>query len=940
MRPLSKAFRRYPKGTALIIGTILYGWCFASTHADDNTAAEIVAEWDFGAKEDVRRDGWPDDWTRRTGQEYPKFIPIGIYQNARTADDLAEIESFRRFSSQCMVAWQQGKWPWQIIPEKVPPEIDRLLERTLLNPYLRIQMDGGAVEVSSPMVEVDIHSVYFMTALIHCDSEDYDASAKLRFLDSKRAKLFEMPTKAFSGKTGWKAAATESQYSARDDIAFVQAVVQVRPKTIKSYRGEFGFDAIRILRTPRLSLSVDRPLAYYRKGEDVIARCTANGMTSNQTSIKLVLHDHTGKEVDSVTKLFVRQDSEPTRLVSKRETESKLNKTSYWDGSCEWQMTNLQPGYYEITTQLTKGKSGVFELDEQFCVMPLESQPKPDSRFGWTMSSKNNGNFDVLDTMRLIDILRFGQVGRVKLPVWYDSRDAAASKSAIERIDRVQLAGITCVGVIATPPPTIRNKFTRLNPSETASALEDSLLVQSFLEPVMSQMCARISDFQIGWDHETDFLSNPRLKPALEVIKNLSRRYGQEAQIIAAHNPLIAASKDSVIDRWQLYSSHPFTARETESLFGKNETNDFTNKTPWLNLTPLNATKYSLSARVQDLAARMLSIAGELGTQNTTAWVSNPADPDVGVLDSNGGPREMLLPFRSMAVAIAGKRQVGSLPIPSLGENYLLVSGDEAKLIAWSARPTTPQLYLGEDVSAQDVWGRTVAVETIITANGPEQRLTIGKWPVIIRGIDSRVAKLRMGIKLEETRIDPIVGQAQELKVRVSNPLSNLVIGQLKVIAPTILAEEASTSFELDQNSIGSVSVPLLIRPDANTSSASIKLAFAIQGEKPVTFVVDQEIQVGTSDFEFEVRYEIDSENQIRLLIAAINHQSSPLSFDCVLLIPNRPRARTQIAGLVDRVSKVIVLENASELTGKTLWLRCEQISTNRVLNYRIEINP
>ena len=939
MRPLSKAFRRNPTGTALIVGIILYGWSVSSTHADDSTAAEIVAEWDFGAKEDLRRDGWPDDWTRRTGQDYPKFIPIGIHQNARSTEDLAEIENFRRFSSQCMVAWQQRKWPWQVIPEKVPSEIDQLLERTLLNPYLRVQMDGGAVEASSALVPVDIHSVYFMTALIHCDSEDYDANVKLRFLDSKLKSLFEMPTKAFSGKTGWKTAATESQYSMRDDIAFVQAVIQVQPKSIKSYRGEYGFDAIRILRTPRLSLSVDRPLAYYRKGEEVIARCIASGMTSDQSSIKLVLHDHTGQEVASVTKLFVRHDSEPTRLVSKHESESRP-KTTYWDGSCEWRMANLEPGYYEVTTQLTKGKSGVFELDEQFCVMPTVKQHKPDSRFGWSMSTKNNEELDGVDTGRLIEILRFGQVGRIKLPIWYDSRDTIASKAAIERVDKVQLAGISCVGVIASPPKTIRNKFLRLNPSETASALEDSLLVQSFLEPVMSQMCARISDFQIGWDHETDFVSNPRLKPALEAIKNLTRRYGQEAQVIAARNPLLSASKVAAIDRWQLFSSQPLTSKETEILSGKSGTADFTNKAPWLSLTPLNATRYSLSARVHDLASRMLSVAVETGTTSTTAWISNPADPEVGLLESDGNPREMFLPFRSMAIAISGKRQIGSLPIPSLGENYLLVSGDEAKLIAWSARSTTAQLYLGEDVTAQDVWGRTVAIETIVTTNGPEQRLTIGKWPIIIGGVDPRVARWRMGVSLEKSRIDPIVGQTQELIVRFSNPLSNPVIGQVKVIAPSILVEEASTSLEVDGNSNENVSVPILIRPDANTSSATIKIAFEIHGEKPVTFVVDQEIQVGTSDFEFEVRHEIDGDNQLRLFIEAVNHQSDPLSFDCMLLIPNRPRARTQIAGLRDRVSKVILIENAAELIGKTLWLRCEQIATNRVLNYRIEVTP
>jgi hypothetical protein len=187
--------------------------------AEQDSSTEIIAGWDFGANEDLRRDGWPDAWTRRTGQDYPKFLPISIHQNARSSEELAEIENLRRFSSQCCVAWEQSKWFWRVIPEKVPAAIDLLLERTLLNPYLRFQMDGGAAEVSSPPIPVDVHSVYFMTALIHCDSADFEASAKLRFLDNNYKTLFEMPTKAFSGKTGWKAVATDSQYPFREDLA-------------------------------------------------------------------------------------------------------------------------------------------------------------------------------------------------------------------------------------------------------------------------------------------------------------------------------------------------------------------------------------------------------------------------------------------------------------------------------------------------------------------------------------------------------------------------------------------------------------------------------------------------------------------------------------------------------------------------------------------------
>ncbi len=949
MRPLSNAFRRHPTGTALFVTLILYGWSVASTQADDNSSSEIVAAWEFGTKEDVRKDNWPDGWVRRTGPDYPKFIPVAIHHYSRSTDDLIEIDGFRRLASQCYVAWQQHKLPWQVIPEKVPIAIDQFLEQTLLNPYLRVQMDGGAVEISSVLVPIDVHSAYFMTGLIRSDSEEYEASATLRFLDSNRKTLFEMPTKAVTGKTLWKSVSTDSQYPFREDLAWVQVVIQVKPLSSKAYRGEFGFDTLHISRTPRLSLSVDKEYPCYREGEDVIAICHASGMTIEQSTIKLSLYDHTGSEVATANKQLLRLDKQPTRPISVGSVKANAKPKIYWEGGCEWRLQNLAPGYYELTTQLSKGKSGVFELDEQFVVLTKEATRKPDSRFGLTMFSKNsdsptssNGSLGELDSQRIIDILRSSHISRVKLPIWYDAQDAKASKTATERIDRLQKSGISCVGVIASPPQRIKSNFNRLVSEDTGAALEDSLTTQTFLEPVMRQMCLRISEFQIGWDHETDFVSNPRLNQTLDSIKSLARRYGQETQIIASRNPLIALSSVGVIDRWQLYSPQPYTANEAEHFSRKDKEGGLqrTNKAPWLNVTPISAGKYSLSARVQDLVSRMVKVGGDAGSQSTTAWVSNPADPEVGILDLDGSPREMFVPFRSMSVAMAGMRHVGSLPVRSLGVNHLIGGGDEARLIVWSSVPITAQLYLGEQVSAKDIWGRPVPVETVNTYFGDEQRFSIDKWPIILEGIDIRVARWRMGIGLEESRIDPLVGQTQELKVRFANPLSNPVRGLLRIISPSILAAESEANFEMEANSSGIVSAPLQVRQEANTSAASIKLGFSIQGEKPVRFVVDQEVQVGTSDFEFDVQYEITNDGQLRLTIEAVNQQPTPLSFDCFLLVPNRPHERAQIVNLTNRVTKLIVLDGANDLIGQTLWLRCEQSFSNRVMNYRIEINP
>jgi len=336
----------------------------------------------------------------------------------------------------------------------------------------------------------------------------------------------------------------------------------------------------------------------------------------------------------------------------------------------------------------------------------------------------------------------------------------------------------------------------------------------------------------------------------------------------------------------------------------------------------------------------MTAVTHYAGTASTTAWVTDPISTEVGMLDDDLGPREMFLPFRNVAGALAGARHGGSLDIPSLSTNHLVLQGNQGRLIAWSTHESMAQLYLGENVSGFDVWGRKVAIENINTRLGVEQRFLVGRWPVILEGIDVYVAKWRMGVKIEEKRIDPIVGESQQLKIQFSNPFPKSVKGSIRVIAPSILAEEATASLELDANETASIAVQIQLRSYASTAISPVKLEFTMNTSNPVKFVVDQELQVGTEDFEFDPSYEIDEGGNLRLIIDVTNRLTTPISFDCMLLIPGRPRERTQISQLVERASRTLVLENAKELFGKTLWLRCEQIGTNRILNYPIEITP
>jgi hypothetical protein len=915
----------------------------ASTLADESDAArdirknpdrmesEQIAGWDFGINEDQKRDGWPDGWTRTIGQNYPKFIPVSILRDNATAEELARIEQLRRLAALGMVAYQQSKWPWQVNLESPPPSIDAWIEKTLLNPYLHIQMDGGAVELSSPLVEIEGHSLYYASARVKGDTPDFGASFKLRFFDSSKSQLFEVESKTIPYNKDWVSIATQTNYEFNSDIRYVQAIIGVSPKDAKAYRGKFAFDAVHIMRSPRLRLSVDKPFHVYRTNERVIVQCVATGISSEQPSILLKLYDHTGERVYQASQQFVPEESTTERHAAEAR--------SVWHGTCEWKLPPLQSGYYQVCTELARGKTGSLELKESFVVIDADGFGRTDNRFGWSMTERENKTPTSRDIARLVEVVREARVGRLKLPIWFDNLSPDSARAFQERIDRLQSAGIQCVGVIASPPDSIRKRSPRLDSNESGIALEDAVLVQSYLEPVMRQMCLRLVDFQVGWDHETDFIANPRLASSLDSIRKLIRRYGQEAQMTASHNPHLPTPAIAGIDRWQLHSTEELTESETKELIRESKSEGKVLKPLWMSVTPLRASRYSLDVRVQDLASRMIATSASNGP-NTVSWVTDPSDEQTGLIDSTGNPRELFLPFRTLSGALAGMKSAGSIPVPALGINTIVEAADQGRLIAWSSRPSVAQLFLGKDVVARDIWGRQVPIEAIQTPQGMEQRLTIGKWPVIVENIDINVAKWRMGIQLMDRKVDPVIGQLQELRIQFANPLGKSAVGVVRVIAPTIFAEVPSTSFEIEPNSSGIISIPVRVLPDADTIDSPITLDFSMSGESSSRFSIGEHLQIGTDDFEFEVEYQFDDQNQLWVTVEAINNRSIPTSFDCMLLIPGRARERTQIANLKDRTTRTFILKDASDLISETIWLRCEQIGTRRIENKRIVIQP
>jgi hypothetical protein len=897
-----------------------------STRADDGVGLSTIAKWDFGTEEDVQADRWPDGWTRLKDSKHPGFIPIQIDRKSVMGADSIEADQTRRLLAKLYLGWQTQQSPWEIIPETIPAPVEKFVEQTLVDPYLRVDMDGSSAEVYSPKIPVDDASLYGLQLDARCDTEDFAAKGRLRFFDRSGKLIFQTETANVPGDASWQTLRTQGTYDAPDGIAAIQAALIIEPRTAKATHAVIGFDRIRIVQMPKIRLMLDRTSQLYRPKETVNVQLFASGLRKGTTRVELILYDHEG--------VAVANESRELNHAQNVLTSTSSNPfASRWEGYCDWKLNNLQPGYYEIVTQLKRSNAVFFQNRENFAVVPLPQNSALDPRFGWSLDNRVLGwSLD-----QLISLIREGGTGCIKIPIWFDANAPLQQDKMCETVDRIQALGIRCVGIIQ--PLAAQTNGDKTQDSELAqgTALEDPNMWQPQLEPVFRAMCMRLVDFQVGTDQDTQYGSNPRYEEMLSWIKRILRRYGTEPTMTLAKNPWLHFSNTTSVDRWQWSIDETIAESEwSQAIIDPNS-----RYPDWTCITPISANVYSLSTRTKDLAARMVASIRPVNGKMSTAWISEPFADDVGFLGTNGSPREMFLPYRTILEAIKRKEYIGEMSMDGGSRNALLASDSDSCLVVWSSSPVTEQFFLGEQVDAIDSWGRKVDIEKTDTQFGPEHRIQLDKWPVIIRGVDAKIAMWRMGVTMDQQRLDSLIGLPQQLNVRFNNPFSFPVSGRIDLVAPGVFANDMeSATFDVGASSEVSVPIDVLVRPDATSQDSPVRIVVSLNTSPPKRFSISKTLRIGNDDVEFETAYRISDSDELWLDIDAINHTDKPTSFDCQLFIPERRNERIQIASVETRKTRTVVLPKANELVYKTLWLRCVQLGTRRILNYRIAIEP
>jgi hypothetical protein len=905
--------------TNLYVRCILSAWMVTSMTAWVHAQSKPAFTADFGYAEDANRDGWPDAWRRHIDRDHPRFTKMGIA--SRSDVSFEELQLIRRTLAQWMLAWKLRRLPGDVIPESIPQPVDIFLEKTIADTCLEIVMNGRSARIESPSFPIDPRNAYRVQMQMNTEFIDpFVAQASIHWLDASGSGIGEQWMDSVSTSKAWQILRIKETNHIPSQARFGKLRISVTPLSPRSIQTKVRCDRIRVERIPRIELDVEPASRLVSVNESVEVHCRMNEIDSSAVNLELVARDHEGNNVWRQTNTL-----EPSAGSS-----SEMVKSS-------WRLKLDQPGYYTLAVRVADDNSLLSHKESSVLVSQL-NKPGPstvNSRIGWGMPSLGNS----VSIQQIPQLLQFAHVGGLKFSIWSSEQRDAANRSIGWLVENLATKKIKCVGVIAPPGPELQAKFPDENGKRLATLLNFPQIWQPMFDPIWRRTSLFLTQYQVGWEQDESLESSSNWQGNVAAIAKQIRTVGAEASLTLPWNALSDTPekgfKNERVPWNRLLSIATPSLTEAElSAYSKQATVEPSRQ--WISLDPLARDRYSLEDRVRDLTQRLIAVHQH---QWETAWISDPTEPRLAILDKSGGPDELLLPFQQIVDVLNNSQNIIQVRLHENLTGMLFKVANQDRAIVFANKPVEVGLYLGDQWTATDVWGRSVPFENRVVKNVPTRFLAVGKWPVVLSNIDRMLAQWQADVRIENPIIENRVGQSEPLRIRLQNPESSAVGGKIEVVAPLLLQEETSSAvFDVPANAESIVEVPLRLRYDASQSLEPLDIIVTFNDSPDRQFVIQRHMQIGLKDFQLETQARIDSTGSIVIDLEILNLSDQVANFDCTLILPNRPREKFQIIRLENRQYRPIVITDGNEMKGQSILLRCEEVRSGRVLNHRIEI--
>ncbi len=844
---------------------------------------------------DHNYDGWPDHWKRRRSPEYPAYVKIALSKEASPASEGS----------------------------------------------LKVALNGGAAAILSPPIPVTNRFRYVVEGYIKTEQLTHDvAYISLTFQDVNQRPVATVKSEPIGKSTPWKQVRFEAIAPEDDTVRSAVIGLHVDSTAEMDLQGAVLFDDIWLGRLPQISLETGQRYNVYADPQDLEVTCTVSGVPERELQVVYQLLDVEGRELERATvPLNGRSDlaSHPPHAdgaggsdasaASHHISPARETDTAVYFGRATWRPHVPGHGFYTVRA-VVPGRGGADHRRElSLVVIRSDGQPRG-NEFGWSLPQGEKP----LDLNALVGLLRQTGISWVKFPVWFSADDTRQADALSAFAERLGLDGIEMVGMLDQPPPAQRELFGGSGDLPAAGVFADVGLWQPALNPVMTRLSLKIRWWQLGRDDDDSFINYPELIAKIDEVKRQLDRFGL---VVNVGLPWRWLHGVPVADKvpWaylSLREEPPLTADEQTEFLAQADTGTAQR---WVVIHPLARSQYSLTTRTHDLVTRMLAakIGGAQGI-----FASNPFDAEHGLMRPEGTPGELFLPWRTTALMISGTERLGSLQLPLGSPNQVLVRQDRATMVVWNEEPTTEEVFLGANVRQVDLWGRE---QPLKVADG-KQVIAVGPLPIFLTDVDPAIARWCMSLQFEQQQLANVFGRPQVLSLRVRNPFSQGITGELALMTPDSWGPRpVPFSFKMSVNEERVFTFPITLRSDVSSGQYDVRIDCQISGDQDYHFDVLRTLEIGGGNLFLELSARIDDQGQLVVEQQMVNQSDEVVNFSCYLHIPERRRLRKQVYDLGrGRDKKTYVIPNGAELVGKKIWLRAEEIGGDRIRNYRLVV--
>ena len=868
-----------------LAAVILAGDPAAQTNQAPLEADEVFA-CNFESGIDPNFDAWPDQWTRRRGRGYPGYLPI------------------------------------EIVPDS---------HSTGTNHCLQIKLDGGAAQIYSPAIPIVPQFSYQLTARIRTRGLRNDVvSYSVSFFDGEEKLVEVHESPLMRDVKQWNGITIGPVTPAGDRVRTAVVSVHVRPTDQADLVGEVWIDDLWLGRLPKMTLEINGENGVFTDPKSVAVICRVSGFKNKDPEITFDLLDVYGTVLENL-KQTMKGEPESSRVRAARSQSAELQQPGF-AGNTSWHpnVDKFGSGFYTIRVS-TPGHSDLPMTQEvNFVVMPPLTRRKS-GEFGWSLADGERP----LPIRSLPGLLSQTGVHWVKYPVWFSAKETRRAEEIAWFAERLSSFDIKVVGLLDQPPTDLRALFSDAERLPIATAFADKAVWHPALDPVMTRLSLKIRWWQLGRDDDTSFASYPDLGAKLNEIRNDLASFGQAVNVGVPWRVLEERRQSGPLP-WAFFSlieEQPLTAEELKSYV---EIKPEDKSKQWVILQPLRQKDYTLEARARDLVQRML--AAKIAEADAV-FVPEPFDSEFGLMQADGSPGPLLLPWRTTSMLVGGSAFGGSMKLQNGSENYVFLHNDEAVVVIWNERSLAEDICLGEQVRQYDVWGRQSTPTSEPNADGVVlQRIHVGPMPTFITGVNPEIAKWRMGFRFETEGLASVFGREQVVTYRFSNPFPQAIAGKVKFHRPSDWKVEGlERQFKVGPGDTLRGTLRIQLGPESISGPQPVQVDFDLTGERNHRFSLFETLQVGLGDVVFQLDTRVDEKGNLLVEQHLTNNTDKFVSFKCYLTVPGRRRVRKQVFN-VGRGQKVdtYVLSDAKELLGQEIRFRAEEINGDRVINDHI----